>query len=397
MKKMAYFEWLKIARDWKTRILAIGFLVFFGTFSLLYRQQEVTLPEIQLRGEYADAQQIFRLIPESHFDGELGEEVQRTLGRNATLIGLNQYILGQQEGNTVAGIEDVVSDYLSNGRELAENNLFLHETTEFESYELLKEVYLPTRAEVEKDLKFYSALEANGLDIEWNPLASSQILIQQVELVTGVILFIFIALLAGDAFTKDQVKNWSVSQGLPIPWKKQWRLRSFMFWGIIWTVTLIGLAISYVVSLLFETTGTLQYPIEIFIDGASEYIPSWQYMLLVIGSGMLLSLVILLLTTGLSWIIRNIYLTILIVIALYFAPAIWNSLPPLTAWQPSFYVNIQGILQGESAFQYGLDGLVFWKLPFILLGIWLLLEISFKQIFNLIPTQSLGLQRRKIK
>lgn len=395
MKKIAYFEWLKIVRDWKTRVLAFAFLLFFGTFSLLYRQQEIVLPEMQLRGEYADAQQIFRLIPDSDFESELGQEVQRVLGRNATLTGLNQYILTQREGNTVTGIEEVVSDYLSNGQQIAENNLFLYESTDFGSYELLKEVYLPTRTDLDKDLKFYQALEREGLDIEWNPLASSQILKQQIELVTGIILFIFVALLAGDHFTKDQTKNWSVTQGLPISWKKQWRIRGFMLWLIVWGVTLVGLSTSYLFSLFFETTGSLRYPVPIYINEVTEYIPIWQYALIVIGLGMLLSFVLLLMTLGLSWIIRNIYLTILVIIGLYFIPGIWGSLMPLSSWQPSFYMNIKQIVQGDSALLYNLNGLAFWKMPLILLALWILLEVSFKKLFSMISTQSLGLKRRE--
>src|SRR5699024_6249455 len=168
----------------------LGCFLFLGTFSLLYREQNVTLPEAQLRSEYGDAHQIFRLIPDAHFEGELGEDVQAKLARNSRLIGLNQYILTQREGNTVEGLEDVVSDYLDNGREMAENNLFLHDATDFKSYEILESVYLPSRAEVEEQMGFYNALEEQGLDIEWNPYASSQIFKQQIELFISVILFI---------------------------------------------------------------------------------------------------------------------------------------------------------------------------------------------------------------
>ncbi|MFC6463655.1 hypothetical protein ACFP65_01365 [Marinilactibacillus sp. GCM10026970] len=395
MKKIAYFEWLKIIRDWKTRVIAVGFLLFFGTFSLLYRQQEVVLPVMQLRGEYADAQQIFRLIPDQHFEGETGEDVQRALGRNATLIGLNQYILAQQEGNTVSGVEEVVSDYLSNGRQIAENNQFLYNATEFESLDLLKEVYLPVEEEIEKDLKFYEALEVDDLNIEWNPLASSQILKQQVELVTGVILFIFIALLAGDQFTRDQVKNWSVTQGIPISWKWQWRSRSLMLWGIIWSVTFLGVVTSYLSSLFFETSGTLNYPVPIYLNQTTEYLPIWQYTLILLGSGMILSFIVLLIANGLSWMIRNIYLTILLVTSLYFLPATWGQRAPLSSWQPSFYFNIQQVVQGTSARLYGIEAIEIWKLPIILFIFWVVLELVFNYIFNLIPTQTLGLKRRK--
>lgn len=209
------------------------------------------------------------------------------------------------------------------------------------------------------------------------------------------ILFIFIALLAGDQFTRDQVKNWSVTQGIPISWKRQWRSRSLMLWGIIWSVTLLGVVTSYLGSLFFETSGTLNYPVPIYLNQTTEYLPIWQYTLILLGSGMILSFIVLLIANGLSWIIRNIYLTILLVTGLYFLPAIGGQLTSVSSWQPSFYFNIQQVVQGTSARIYGLEAIEIWKLPIVLFILWVILELAFKYIFNLIPTQTLGLKRRK--
>lgn len=397
MKKIMKWNGRLLLRDWKTRLLLLGLFVFLGSFSLLYRQQNVTLPETQLRSEYSDAHQIFRLIPDAHFEGDLGQEVQRRLGRNSSLIGLNRYILTQQEGNTVEGLEEVVSDYLNNGREMAENNLYLHEATDFESYDLLQEVYLPSVDEVEQQLAFFDALDEQNLDIEWNPYASAQVHQQQLELFVSVVLFIIIALLAGDHFTKEQQKNYSVTQGLPIPVKWQWRTRSFMLWAVIWLVALMGLLTSYVISLFFETSGSLSYPTELFINGAVSYIPMWQYSLLLIGMGMLVSYVFLLIVTGLSWVIRNVYLTLFITAGLVMLYSIWQFISPLTGWQPSFYTNLVGVASGESANRFGLPGIVFWRLPLIAGVVWLVLEGIFHYVYQYIPTQTLGLKRRESK
>ncbi|MER2064159.1 MAG: hypothetical protein ABS873_05865, partial [Alkalibacterium sp.] len=67
MKRVLKWNGRLLLRDWKTRLLLIGFFLFLGTFSLLYRQQNVTLPEVQLRSEYSEAHNIFRLIPDAHF------------------------------------------------------------------------------------------------------------------------------------------------------------------------------------------------------------------------------------------------------------------------------------------------------------------------------------------
>ena len=394
MKHILKWNGRLLLRDWKTRILLIGFLLFLSTFSLLYRQQNVVLPEMQLRSEYSDAHNIFRLIPDAHFEGELGEEVEQRLGRNSSLIGLNQYIMTQREGNSIEGLEDVVSDYLANGRQMAENNLFLHEATAFESHDILTSEYLPSRYEIEQQLAFFNALADNGLDIEWNPYASSQILQQQLELFVSTVLFIAIALLAGDHFTKDQQKNYSVTQGLPVPMKTQWRGRSFLLWLMTWLIALTGMTVSYGVSLFFETSGSLNYPIELYLNQSVTYIPLWQYGLLLIGLGMVVSYLFLLIISGLSWMIRNIYLTLFIVAGLVLLPQIWTFIDPVTSWQPSFYTNVVSVVTGESALRFDLPGIEFWKLPIVALGVWLALEGIFHLIFKLIPTQRLGLKRR---
>lgn len=223
MQKIAKWNWLRIMRDWKTRILLLLFLVFFGSFSLFYRQQNVTFPVLEMSEEYEDERQIYRLIPKSHFEGELGEEVQNRLGANSVALGVNRYILSRQSGNEIEGIE-FLPDYIESGRTLVENNLYLHEARDFESYDLLVDEYLPSLEEVQEQERFYDSLEASDLDIEWNPFSAAQMTKTSIELLTGITLFLFIALLASDHFTKDQEQNWSVTQGWPISWKTQWQL-----------------------------------------------------------------------------------------------------------------------------------------------------------------------------
>lgn len=166
-------------------------------------------------------------------------------------------------------------------------------------------------------------------------------------------------------------------------------------WGLMWGVTLAGLAVSYGISLVRETPGSLQYPMAIQTAQNMSYIPLWQYILLLIGLGMLLSYVLLLLTTGLSWMIRNVYLTIGLSIGVYFIPYIWNIVEPLGSWQPSLYLHIVPVVSGVSAEQFELPGIHVWKTPVMFLLYWLGLELVFNQVFDLIPTQTMGLKRRK--
>lgn len=396
MKRIAKWNWLRIVRDWKTRILLVLFLLFFGSFSLLYRQQNVTFPVSEMSEEYQDERQIYRLIPKDHFEGELGQEVQRRLGSNSVALGMSRYILGKRSGNEVEGLE-LLPDYIESGRTLVENNLFLYEATDFESYDLLVDDYLPAYEEVLEQERFFDALEESGLDIEWNPFSASQITKTSIDLLAGITLFFLIAILAADHFTKDQVDNWSATQGWPVPWKTQWRLRSGYLWGLLWLVLLLGIGISYVISLQIETSGSFNYPVSIYQDGGIYYIPMWQYLIISVILSMALSYVLLLFTTGLSWVFKNIYLTIIVVSLLFFVPEIWNILPAFSSWQPSFYLNIQGVLQGTTAMETGLGGVV-WGKAIIAYGLMIIgLEWVFSKVFSYIPSTTAGLQRREQK
>lgn len=396
MQKIAKWNWLRIIRDWKTRILLLLFLVFFGSFSLLYRQQNVTFPVLEMSEEYEDERQIYRLIPKDDFEGELGQEIQGRLGSNSVALGVNRYILSRRAGNEISGI-DLLPDFIENGRTLVENNLYLHHATDFPSHDLLVEEYLPPLAEVEEQARFYDALEASGLDIEWNPFSAPQMAKTSVELLTGITLFLLIALLAADHFTKDQEQNWSATQGWPVPWKKQWVLRSFYLWGLFWMAILIGSVVSYLVSLQIETAGSFDYPVAIYHQGAVQYLALWQYLILAGALAMVLSFVLFLITTGLSWIFRNFYLTLLLVSGLFLVPQIWHFIPAFSSWQPSLYFNILGVLDGSTAASTGLSGIVWWKAPLVYIVMLLILNGIFGKVFSYIPTATSGLQRREQK
>ena len=152
---------------------------------------------------------------------------------------------------------------------------------------------------------------------------------------------------------------------------------------------------SYFISLQIETPGSLHYPVSIYHQGIIDYIPLWQYLIIISLLIMALTYVLIRVTTGLSWIFKNIYLTIILVSGLFFLPQIWQVLPAFSSWQPSLYLNILAVLQGTTAANTGLTGVVWYK-GFIVYAIMiLLLELTFKKVFSYIPTTTVGLQRRE--
>lgn len=393
MKDFLYWTSLRIVRNRKIRVLSILFLTFFASFSLLYRQQELTFPYYEMREEYQDEQQIYRLIPPQHFEGELGHEVQQRLGSNSVSLGVQRYLLKEEDGNTFNELIDL-PNYIEVGQQLAENNLFLYEATDFGSYDLLVNEYLPPEDMIYEQIRFFDALEESGLDIEWNYFSSAQILKEEMNLLTGVLLFLMLAILAGDHFTKDHQKHWSVTHGLPVSWKKTWRANSSILFLLFWAVVLVGSGISYLIGTILDTSGSLHYPTALYFEGGVQYIPMWQYLIIALILSMLLSYILLLLTTGLSWFIRNSYLTILLVSGLYLVPQIWQIIPAFSSWQPSLYLNLNNVLNGTMASLTGLNGVVWWKAGLVYLLMIVILEIVFNQVFSKIPTETSGLKRR---
>ena len=275
MKDFLYWTSLRIVRNRKIRVLSILFLTFFASFSLLYRQQELTFPYYEMREEYQDEQQIYRLIPPQHFEGELGHEVQQRLGSNSVSLGVQRYLLKEEDGNTFNELIDL-PNYIEVGQQLAENNLFLYEATDFGSYDLLVNEYLPPEDVIYEQIRFFEALEESGLDIEWNYFSSAQILKEEMNFLTGVLLFLMLAILAGDHFTKDHQKHWSVTHGLPVSWKKTWRANSSILFLLFWAVVLVGSGISYLIGTILDTSGSLHYPTALYFEGGVQYTPMWQ-------------------------------------------------------------------------------------------------------------------------
>lgn len=393
MKKIADWSGLRILRDWKVRALLLFFIAFFGSFSLMYRQQIQTFPYEDMKEEYVDEQQIYRLIPHSHFDNELGREVQQVLGSNSVSLGINHYILKHREGRTIEGVS-LLPNYAENGRKIVENNRFLYEATHFESHDLLVQEYLPSIESIEQQERFYEALEEYNLDVEWNYLSAAQVLKVEVELLAGFLLFLLIAIFASDHFTKDQVSHWSITHGVPVPWKTQWRTRSLMLFGLFWASVLLGIGVSYIVGNIIDTSGSMLYPSAIYLSDGIYYMPQWQYLLIVLSNTMLLSYLLMLITTGLSWITRNFYLTILIVSALFILPQIWQLILPFSSWQPSLYFDFMSVLNGSTAATTGLVGVVWWKAPLMYIVSIIGLEVIFSGVFSRIPTATFGLKRR---
>ena len=390
---MKLFKWdfLKIIRDWKVRILLVALFLFLASYSAFYQDRDLALPLEELRSEYEDTQQIFNAIPEDHFESATGQEVYDKLARQQSIMGMQRYILSEQEGNTVSGLESVVSDYVDQGLELAENRLFFYEADDFESQELLLS-FMPSREEIENDLKFLTYLKENNVDIDWNPLSPSLVLFNLINIVAGVFIFIIAAVFGADRFSRDQEFNWSISQGIPYSFAYQWRQRTFISWGLIWIITLAGIFVSYLLSTFYADSGTLKYPVPLYAGEETVYISIMQYVLITVFMTMALSYIIVKFSTGLSFVFRNIYLTITIAVAVFYLPYVIALTGSAAVWNPLLYLQIIPVLEGSWE---SLNNVTITKLLISIAVLYIIVEIAFHFIFKLIPTRTGKLERRK--
>lgn len=390
---MKLFKWdfLKIIRDWKVRILLVALFLFLASYSAFYQDRDLALPLEELRSEYEDTQQIFNAIPEDHFESATGQEVYDKLARQQSIIGMQRYILSEQEGNTVSGLESVVSDYVDQGLELAENRLFFYEADDFESQELLLS-FMPSREEIENDLKFLTYLKENNVDIDWNPLSPSLVLFNLINIVAGVFIFIIAAVFGADRFSRDQEFNWSISQGIPYSFAYQWRQRTFISFGLIWIITLSGIFVSYLLSTFYADSGTLKYPVPLYAGEETVYISIMQYVLITVFMTMALSYIIVKFSTGLSFVFRNIYLTITIAVAVFYLPYVIALMGSAAVWNPLLYLQIIPVLEGSWE---SLNNVTITKLLISIAVLYIIVEIAFHFIFKLIPTRTGKLERRK--
>ena len=390
---MRMFKWeaLKITRDWKVRIILVALFLFTASFSLLYQNRTLELPLEETREQYEVTQQIFHVIPEEDFDTEAGREIYDKLARQQEILGNQRFILNQRQGNTVDGLEDVVSDYVEQGLIMVENQLSFHEADEFESQELLLN-FIPSEEELNDELKFLQYLQENGVDIDWNPISPPLVLFNLVNLISGVVIFIIAAILGADRFSKDQAFHWSITQGVPLSMGVQWRMRTVISWGLIWFSVIAGVLISYGINTWTVDSGTLRYPVSIFSGENAEYISVLEYSVLVILLSMMLSYIIVKLSTGLSFIFRNVYLTITIVIAVFYIPVVLLQFPAMAEWNPLTYLQIRPLISGEYTISENI-GVPRIIVNFIIL--YIMLEIIFHFIFKLIPTRTGRLERRK--
>lgn len=389
---MRIFKWemLKILRDWKVRILLLALLIFLATFSSFYQNQNVSLPLENIREQYSQVENVYYATPEAHLETEVGQYVDELLAENQWLLGMQRYILNQRDGNTVDGMEELVGNYVEQGMQINENILTLHAATDFESYDLLVQ-NLPSVEEAEAEMQFLTYLSENEVDIDWNPMSPSLVLFELINTVAGIFLFIVAAVMGADRFSLDQERNWSITQGIPLSWHFQWRMRTFINWMLIWIVSILGIMISYFVSTTYADTGTLLYPVQLYGPTYVEHISVLSYVIIVTLLVMILSYLIIKLSVGLSWVFRNIYLTIAIVVGVFFIPYIFTVIPAGNGMNPLLYLQIEPVLNG------------FWDPMFVniprmivaFLLIFIIIEVLFFFIFKLIPTRTGKLERRK--
>ena len=387
---LAKWDFLKIIRDTKSRVLLIGLFLFIGTFSYFYQQGEFLNLSQEYVGNSNAYLDTYNSLTEENLSTEQGQEIDRRLARNQSISGMLAFIIGEGEGNTVDDLEEIVGDFVEQSLELNENILFFYAQEDFPQYDALTRLLPPEEQAIEQ-FRMYEYMSERDIQVDSNQASPGMALYHLVQLLSGVFIIIIAAVSGADSFSRDQESNWSITQGLPVTWQRQWNARTFIHWGLIWIVILAGIVTSFLISIIGAGSTALDYPVPLYRGENVAYISVIQYAVIVTILVMMLSYLALKLSIGMSFIFRNIYLTVALVLGVFFIPYVFLIVPPVSEMNPLLYLQIAPVLE---QWWYPLNTLM-WQLILSFILLYIVIEIVFWYVFTLIPTRAGKLERRR--
>lgn len=380
----------KILRDTKTRVLLIGLFLFIGSYSYFYQQGEFPSLSNAYVSESHTYLQTYNALGVEVLSTEQGQEIDRRLARNQTISGMLAFIADQDQGNTVADLENVVGDFVEQSRELNENILYFYDQTDFEQYDTLVRL-LPPREHAIEQFRLFAYMEARDIQFDADQRSPGMAMYQLIQLLSGVFIIVIAVVIGADSFTRDQENNWSITQGLPITWQSQWRNRTHIHWSLLWLVILLGIGVSFVVSMIGSERLSLDMAVPLYQGENVAYVNVLQYVVIVLILIMMLSYLALKLSIGVSFIFRNIYLTVAVVLGVFFIPYAFFVIPPMSDLNPLLYLQISPVLE---QWWYPLNTQL-WQMLLSFVAMFIVIELVFLYVFTLIPTRIGKLERRR--
>lgn len=388
--RLAKWHFLKIIRDAKSRVLLIGLFLFIGTFSYFYQQGEFLNLSQEYVGSSSSYLQTYNALTDESLATEQGQEIDRRLARNQTISGMLAFIIGEEQGNTVDDLEEVVGDFVDQSMELNENILFFYDQKDFPQYDALTRLLPPEEQAIEQ-FRMYEYMSDRGIEVDSNQASPGMALYSLIQLLSGVFIIIIAAVSGADSFSRDQESNWSVTQGLPITWQRQWNTRAIIHWSLLWGVILLGIVTSFLISLIGAGSTALDYPVPLYQGENVAYVSVLQYAVIVTILVMMLSYLALKLSIGMSFVFRNIYLTVALVLGVFFIPYAFLIIPPVSEMNPLLYLQIAPALE---QWWYPLNTLM-WQMILSFIILYIVIELVFWYVFTLIPTRTGKLERRR--
>ncbi len=388
--RLAKWDFLKIIRDAKSRVLLIGLFLFIGTFSYFYQQGEFLNLSQEYVGSSSSYLQTYNALTDESLATEQGQEIDRRLARNQTISGMLAFIIGEEQGNTVDDLEEVVGDFVDQSMELNENILFFYDQKDFPQYDALTRLLPPEEQAIEQ-FRMYEYMSDRGIEVDSNQASPGMALYSLIQLLSGVFIIIIAAVSGADSFSRDQESNWSVTQGLPITWQRQWNTRTIIHWSLLWGVILLGIVTSFLISLIGAGSTALDYPVPLYQGENVAYVSVLQYAVIVTILVMMLSYLALKLSIGMSFVFRNIYLTVALVLGVFFIPYAFLIMPPVSEMNPLLYLQIAPALE---QWWYPLNTLM-WQMILSFIILYIVIELVFWYVFTLIPTRTGKLERRR--
>lgn len=376
--KLMKFEGVKWLRQLKNKLLVIALLLASLGFIFISNQQneeqrQTHLEELSvLYNRYYDNMMSLQMVNE-----EVTEEVAATISLyNQGMQAIDEEYLGINQDDWQRAISGYLA-WQSNQLELlaaGENVGSEVDQAEVEMNLQVNQYFLDQKIEPLRYQKKISGL--NTLQLFYQGAI-------------GIVLVLVLVLLFFDLFT-NEFENQSIKFLYTQPFKRSAFIKSkiqFAFFLVLGLSIALTIVIVSGGSLYSQDFGILRYPIVISEDFVLEL---WQYLLLLFGTAVLWSVLVILLIAWLSLVTKRGLLTIVLSIFLLTAPYAFIEMlddgGSLWRWFPHYYLQMPTIIQ-EAAIADNLgavllQGGILLLLTMLILGILLSYQIKKERTVN---------------
>lgn len=334
MKEYFLFELKLFIKKKKTALFVLALLIFLISTILAISIQGLGDEEKKLAEDLNQTRIISRQVQNYNADNEAAADLSEKLY-------LQQNLIASQSNGITFNDDDW---FIDSGIKLAE---LRHSMLGNDLFKEMPDALLPQENAILIELVGLEKLQEQSLPVQVN-LKSATGVIRQALVNFGYLAFAFV-LLFGSDIAIDDFKHKTMVESYPVtPLQRIYSKLIIYSFSIFITTILTFLLVSIGVSFAWGT-GSINYPIGIYLAGHFNAVPIWQHILLFLIYYFILIIHTLILTMLLNRILKNSLATMLIGLVLFIIPYLYPPISSIFMILPFPYYNTTNLFSGRFA------------------------------------------------